>query len=298
MPKKGCHPSKETVEKMRASLQKYYEDPVQRKKISDARLNYFSNPDNRKRQSDLLKQAMGTPEARAKNSETKKKYFSIPGNKERRSELMKVIMNAPEVKHKLSVIRSDPALQQKMNTNHKLRLQDPVVREKISVGMKKYLDDYEVRVRISEAGVGGHWYGNVRDPKPQYCEKFAVVKPKVRAFFNRVCVECGKRESKHKHHVHHVFYDKKSCCLVDEGGIYYSNLYARDHTTKDYCIGENPNYFVLLCESCHGKISPLKKFESKRMWADHFKELIDTKYGGVCYTESQPLITIETIDSM
>jgi hypothetical protein len=107
------------------------------------------------------------------------------------------------------------------------------------------------------------------------------VNPRVHAFFNYECCLCGKKENDKSHVGHHVFYVKEACCWYDKSGVYYTNLNAKDHKENDYCIGENPNYFVILCNSCHGKTNG--KFENRKKWADCFKNMINIKYGGKCY---------------
>jgi hypothetical protein len=137
--------------------------------------------------------------------------------------------------------------------------------------------------RIIESQVGGFWIGNVNynPPSVRYCEKWKDVNPRVHAFFNYECVECGTPENGKSHVGHHVFYVKEACCWHDENGLYYTNLNARDHKSNDYFIGDNPNYFVILCPKCHGKTNGT--FENRKIWADHFKEMIDLEFGGKCF---------------
>ncbi len=177
------------------------------------------------------------------------------------------------------------------------------VRDKISLSLKNYEFTEEHRKHISLALmdrefsdetilklieshlVGGFWIGNIRYKEPQYCILWKEVNPRVHAFFDYKCVECGAPENGRSHIGHHVFYVKKACCWYNEDGVYYTNLNAIDHREHDYCIGKNPNYFVILCPKCHGATGG--NFNNRRMWADHFKKLIDTKYGGECYTEKE-----------
>mgnify|MGYP004633154527 CR=1 FL=1 len=135
--------------------------------------------------------------------------------------------------------------------------------------------------KICETLIGGFWYGNVRYGKLQYCELWKDVNPRVHAFFNNTCCLCGAKENGKSFAGHHIFYVKKACCWFNKEGIYYTNLNARDHKEHDYCIGENPNYFVILCPKCHGMTNG--DFENRKKWADYFKEMIDTKYNGKCY---------------
>ena len=131
----------------------------------------------------------------------------------------------------------------------------------------------------------GFWYGhptiNKKRASPKYCEIFKEVKPRVRVFFDYTCTMCGEIETDVTHHVHHVFYEKKTCCWIDENGEYWTNLNARDHGEKDYYIGDNSNYFALLCDKCHGVSGG--KFENRKKYADLLRKLIDEEHGGKSY---------------
>lgn len=156
------------------------------------------------------------------------------------------------------------------------------VRDKISKSLEGYEQSEEHRQKVYEAQIKGFWFGNVRyQAPPRYCEIWKDVNPRVHAFFNYKCVECGVPETARSHIGHHVFYVKQACCWFNDEGMYYTNLNAPDHKDNDYFIGENPNYFVILCSKCHGKTNG--NFINRKRWADHFKEMIDTKYGSKCY---------------
>ena len=159
-------------------------------------------------------------------------------------------------------------------------------RDKISETLhgREKTDEHILKVIESNSGEG-FWYGHrfLKNPPrtPRYCEKWKDVNPRVHAFFNYRCVECGAPEITHSHIGHHVFYVKETCCWFNDDGLYFTNLRAPDHKEEDYFIGENPNYFVILCSHCHGKTNG--NFANRKKWADHFKDLIDSKYGGKCY---------------
>jgi hypothetical protein len=57
--------------------------------------------------------------------------------------------------------------------------------------------------------------------------------------------------------------------------------HAWDRYLKDYVIGGNPNYFVILCPKCHGKTNG--GFNNRKKWADYFRDMIDTQYNGKCF---------------
>lgn len=90
-----------------------------------------------------------------------------------------------------------------------------------------------------------------------YCEKFNdEFRSRVRAFFGYKCVECGmpEEENGRKLSVHHVHYDKSSCC------------------------SDAPHQFVTLCQKCHARTNTNKEY-----WKRVFEELLEEKYGGKSY---------------
>jgi hypothetical protein len=136
----------------------------------------------------------------------------------------------------------------------------------------------------------GFWYGHpiLNNPIQKYCEIFSEVKPRVRAFFNYTCTKCGKVETSKAFGVHHVFYEKKTCCWIDSTGHYWTNLNIQGHK-RDY-IGTDPNYFALLCDNCHGET--LGKYEKRKNSANELRWLIDTKFGGKSYYTEEEMITV------
>ena len=79
-------------------------------------------------------------------------------------------------------------------------------------------------------------------------------KERVRKFFGRVCVECGAPENGRKLDVHHVNFDKSSCC------------------------SDVKPLFVALCRSCH-----MKTNTNREHWEDRYTQLINEKFEGKCY---------------
>lgn len=91
-----------------------------------------------------------------------------------------------------------------------------------------------------------------------YCEKFnRNFKRRVRAFFGNKCVLCGKTKEENGRNmdVHHVHFDKSSCC-------------NKESKTK----------FVTICRSCHSK-QQFKSEESIKI----LEKIIDNVYGGKCF---------------
>jgi hypothetical protein len=104
------------------------------------------------------------------------------------------------------------------------------------------------------------WKGGVSfEP---YCPKFSrEFKERVRAFFGYTCIWCGTPQNGRKLGVHHVDYNKNTCC---------------DNSIP---------LFVPLCESCHSKTG----FKERAIWMQHFTDLINTYYGGKCYLSKQEM---------
>lgn len=124
----------------------------------------------------------------------------------------------------------------------------------------------EYRSKYYRGSIHHAWKGGISfEP---YCLKFNYrFKERVREFFGRKCVECGKYESVNKYetttekrkcgiklHVHHVNYNKYACC----------------DTSKPL--------FVTLCHSCHSKTN-----SKRRNYEKLYTDLIINKYGGKCY---------------
>jgi hypothetical protein len=104
----------------------------------------------------------------------------------------------------------------------------------------------ETKLKMSESGIGGFWYGNIRYYDNPYCEKWtAELRERVRAYFNYTCFECGTPQNGRKLNVHHIHYNKKTCC---DG---------------------SPHDMVPLCPECHTKTNFNRDY-----WEDHFVELL------------------------
>jgi len=98
-----------------------------------------------------------------------------------------------------------------------------------------------------------------------YCPKFNnEFKERVRAFFDYTCPECGTSQNGKKLCVHHINFNKKTCC---DGTI---------------------PMFVPLCDSCHGKTQSRRDY-----WKQHFIEMINSYYGGKCYFTIEEYQTLQ-----
>ncbi|HPE06201.1 MAG TPA: NUMOD3 domain-containing DNA-binding protein [Smithellaceae bacterium] len=110
------------------------------------------------------------------------------------------------------------------------------------------------------------WRGGVSfEP---YCPKFNEhFKRRVRSYYNNQCVKCGKTKEKNGKEldVHHVNFDKQTCCKNGE-----------EITDKK---------FVALCVSCHSYAS------NHPGWAiEYYTKLVDEKYNGISYLSEEEYI--------
>lgn len=124
-----------------------------------------------------------------------------------------------------------------------------------------YVQKRNAALKGKQIGEKSHsWKGGISfEP---YCPKFtSEFKERVRAFFGYRCVECGTPQNGYKLHVHHVNFNKETCC---------------DNTIP---------LFVALCRSCHTATN-----HNREYWEQHFTDMIIGYYGGKCY------FTIEETD--
>jgi hypothetical protein len=147
-----------------------------------------------------------------------------------------------------------------MRLAHMGKPQTEQKRRKVSEARKGivFTEDHKRKLREARIGrFGGdkhpNWQGGISfEP---YCVKFNdEFKERVRGFFNHRCVECGTPQNGSKLLIHHVNFDKKTCC------------------------NDNKPLFVPPCRSCHSKTNFNRDY-----WQDRYTRLINEQNGGMCY---------------
>ncbi|MCJ7698051.1 MAG: NUMOD3 domain-containing DNA-binding protein [Thermoplasmata archaeon] len=119
---------------------------------------------------------------------------------------------------------------------------------------KKHSDATKKKMSESRKGEKSYYWKGGISYEP-YCPLFNdEFKERVRAFFGHQCVECGTPQNGYKLHVHHVNFNKKSCC------------------------DDSIPLFVPLCLPCHSKIQ-----KNREYWESHFTGIIESYYQGKCY---------------
>ena len=129
---------------------------------------------------------------------------------------------------------------------------------------KKASTKTKLQMSISHQGSKCYlWKGGISfEP---YCIKFSrEFKERVRAFFNYQCFECGTPQNGKKLAVHHVLYNKQTCC------------------------DDTPPLFVPLCTSCHN----LTSNKDRVHWGNYFTSVINNYYMGKCYLSKEEFLCL------
>ena len=179
----------------------------------------------------------------------------------------------------------------------------------------------EIILKSIESRIGGFWYGNVRnDPyisqykvynekkykyENKYCELWTEdLKERIRAYWGYVSALSEKPETVISRKTgtirtiscHHIYYQKKACCIWDEDECgYYANVNIgtfKNHIIEKYYINGDPNKFVTLTASEHKQTDT-----NKIHYIKTFEKLIEDQ-GGKCYftiTEIEELLKDDLI---
>lgn len=189
-------------------------------------------------------------EIRAKISRSLKGHVVSNETREKISKAMHE--KIPVLKEKLKASWADP---EKRNFRLKV-MESKEYKSKISSASKKMWNGIEFREARSGENSSMWMGGKSFEP---YCPKFnAEFKTRVREFFNDTCVMCGDKPTDYKLHVHHINYNKLSCC---------------DSTTP---------MFATLCRKCHAKTSTPILSKREKYEADITK-IINDNYSGFCF---------------
>jgi hypothetical protein len=236
----------------------------------------WDNPDLRKKASETQKIITNNPERLKRSSENTKNLWKDPDYRKQHEEFMRGPNNPwrgkkraeeSNEKTRLSLKKTNalPEVREKRRAHMIEMMSDPVFRERMTTINIGKTHAEKTKLKLVESRVGGFWYGNVRYDEPKYCELWTdEFRERVRIFFSYQCVECGTPQNGVRFGVHHVHYDKKTCCKKGE------------------MVGDRK--FVPLCRSCHAKTNTNRPY-----WERHFTALIDDYYGGKCYFSQEEM---------
>jgi hypothetical protein len=127
-----------------------------------------------------------------------------------------------------------------------------------------------------------NWKGGVSFGK--YCPKCdKKFKQGVRKFYGYTCQICGHvwQSGEPQMAVHHVYYNRRSCCQQDEGGNLIHTLPKGERVE----VQGDPNKFVIVCNgSCHCKTN-----HNRLEWALKFEKMINNLFDGKSYYSHEEL---------
>ena len=159
------------------------------------------------------------------------------------------------------------------------------------------------RLKLTEANVGGFWYGNPtlhpENRRKSYCEKWCRdlwVRIDAAWEYRSAISRKTRFENHGQAHLdrHHVYWQEKACCEWDEDTQgYYAMINigtkAKPVWHKHYIKGD-PNKFVLLTRDEHGMVKGSKMTgKDKLWWIKFFEDLIEKREaeGKSCYLSKE-----------
>jgi len=199
-----------------------------RKKMSVAKKGKIFSKEHRKNISDAAKGKIISEEQRKKISKSLKGRTASKEHRKNMSDAMKGKKHTKESRDKMSVIRKGIV----------------------------FSEEHRKNISKSKSGENNPNWNNGSSFAP-YCPKFKdKFKERVREYFNRECFNCGKPEADdgRKLSVHHIRYDKMTCC------------------------NDTEPLFVPLCKSCHSKTN-----NNREYWETKLTSKLMECNGGKCY---------------
>jgi hypothetical protein len=157
------------------------------------------------------------------------------------------------------------------------QVRDPKYRtimEKIwqnNIGIKRTEEEC-IKISMGQQGITerSEWPGYATEKR--YCGLFSnELKERIRAYWRYMCGLTGEPESPERNlECHHVYWEKKSCCLYDEE---LERKYFIIKGEKYYYIG-NPDKFIPLTVETHHTIAG-NKTKSRIEWVKEIETLIN-----------------------
>lgn len=199
-----------------------------------------------------------TPDHITKKYEAQKGTLShkwcdmTPEQQQRNRDNLNRMIENNKGKHRL------PSIVKKITESNTGKRRSPEFRRRMVEVATGRCPSKETRIKMGNSRRGeknGRWLGGVSfEP---YCPKFTnEFKERVRTFFNHTCQVCMDvwQPGETKLSVHHVNYNKKSCC---------------DDTKP---------LFVPVCVKCHSKTNTHREY-----WDEIFTNMIMIEHNGECY---------------
>jgi len=264
-------------------------------KISDAKKEYYKNPENLERMKNKLRGQRRRPEKILGGE-----YSIYYGGKCRGSickDLERLLKEAKEQERqqqRLEGIRLKYLSKKKKPKFTKEEIARRAREAKLGERNPNYgkkLSEATIKKRTFtyiERLVGGFWYGNVKyyeRVEKEYCELWTPeLCDRIRAAWGYRSAISGKTSEENRGKAlscHHVYYQTKASCEFDEDtGGYYAWINVGTQKNPEmykHYINGSPNKFVPLTRPEHSKTNSNRLF-----WILYFEEII-ARHGGKCY---------------
>jgi hypothetical protein len=224
-----------------------------KKRIGDANRGRHPSEETRRKMSDSKRGRKLSEEHKRRAAEGLKKRHAVdPTIRKKISDRLTGMVRSDETRKRISDAKKGYVYSDERNRRVSAALKGRKLSDEQRMKRMGRRPSDETRRKLS--GENNHcWKGGISfEP---YCPKFNdAFRERVREFFGRRCVECGTPENGRKLAVHHVNFNKMTCC-----------------------DGTKP-LFVSLCASCHSKTNFDREY-----WEEHFTAIIEEQYGGECY---------------
>lgn len=238
---------------------------LQRKRISDAMKVRVLSEDHKRKIGLKSKGRHPTEEQKLRQSLLMKgrpsKLKGIPKTEEHKRKISEWRTGRPNLA--LLGVPKTEAHKEKLKQYAKNRPKETLQKMRDAKLGKPLSEEHRAKIGLAHQGEkSSFWKGGISfEP---YCPKFnQEVMRRVRLFYNNTCVVCGKTKEENKGKnmsVHHVHYDKQTCC------------------------NDSPHSFVTLCVPCHTKTTHSKE---RTKWEQQFATIIEKNKGKCYYTKEE-----------
>jgi hypothetical protein len=219
-----------------------------RQKISETMTGMTRPSETRIRMSEAQKGKHPSEETRKKMSVNSKRLWENPDFAQRQSDFQKLRFQNPK-NHPRYGTKHTAESRRKMRESHKGC-------KPTFVGRAHTEETIAILIDIKR---GGLWYGAVTYEENPYCDLWTPeLRRRNRFYMGNVCLLCGSPPNGHDLHVHHVYWNKKTCC---------------DNSKR---------YLVPLCRSCHFMMRGNHSF-TRKDWIDYLSRIIEDYYEGKCF---------------
>ena len=151
----GGSPCEETIEKIRDSINAYYEEhPEARDRISEEQKRRFSDPVERRKAAERTRKVFENPEIAAKHAESQRRRFEDPAERQKVADGVSAHFSKPGEREaqseRIKAYFDTPGARERNGESQSKRFEDPAERKKVSDGLKKFFAENGTRKQSAE----------------------------------------------------------------------------------------------------------------------------------------------------